>query len=62
MTIYRHKLPHIEKDGGSYFIAFHTRDDLTRNDQAKWLVPRHCLLDDGKRYLDSVVVMSIHVL
>jgi len=22
MTIYRRKLPHIEKDGGSYFISF----------------------------------------
>jgi len=23
MTIYRRKLPHIEKDGSSYFITFH---------------------------------------
>ena len=38
MTIYRRKLPHIEKEGCSYFITFHTRDDLTLNDEAKWLV------------------------
>ena len=50
MTIYRRKLPHIEEDGSSYFITFHTRDDLTLNDEAKWLVLDHCLYDDGKRY------------
>ena len=62
MTIYRRKLPHIEKDGGSYFITFHTRDDLTLNDEAKWLVLDHCLYDHGKRYeLESVVVMRTHV-
>ena len=62
MTIYRRKLPHIEEDGSSYFITFHTRDDLTLNDEAKWLVLDHCLYDDGKRYdLESVVVMSTHV-
>ena len=49
MTIYRRKLPHIEKDGSSYFITFHTRDDLTLNDEAKWLVLDHGLYDDGKR-------------
>ncbi len=62
MTPYRRKLPHLEKDGGSYFIAFYTRDDRTLNDEAKWLVLDHCLYDDGKRYeLQSVVVMSTHV-
>jgi hypothetical protein len=38
VTIYRRKLPHIEEDGSSYFINFHTREDLTLNDEAKWLV------------------------
>ena len=62
MTIYRRKLPHIEEDGSSYFITFHTRDDLTLNDEAKWLVLGHCLYDDGQRYnLESVVVMRTHV-
>ena len=62
MSIYRRKWPHIEEDGSSYFITFQARDDLTLNDEAKWLVLDHCLYDDGKRYdLESVVVMSTHV-
>ncbi|HYX52217.1 MAG TPA: hypothetical protein VE783_02120 [Candidatus Limnocylindrales bacterium] len=62
MTIYRRKLPHLERDGGSCFITFKARDDLSLNDDAKWLVLDHCLYDDGKRYeLESVVVMSTHV-
>jgi REP element-mobilizing transposase RayT len=62
MAIYRRKLPHIERDGGSYFITFHTRDDLTLNHEAKRLLLDHCLHDDGERYeLDSVVVMSTHL-
>ncbi len=62
MTIYRRKLPHLERDGGSYFITFHTKDGLTLNDEAKWLVLDHCLYDDDKRYeLESVVVMGTHV-
>ncbi|HEX2328366.1 MAG TPA: hypothetical protein VHN74_06565 [Candidatus Angelobacter sp.] len=44
----------MKRRGGSYFITFHTRDDLTLNDEAKWLVLDHCLYDDGKGYeLDS---------
>ncbi len=62
MTIYRRKLPHLERDGSSYFITFKARDDLTLNDDSKWLLLDHCLYDDGKRYeLESVVVMSTHV-
>jgi hypothetical protein len=28
----------LKNDGGLYFITFHTKDDLTLNDEAKWLV------------------------
>ena len=62
MTLYRRKLPHLEKEGKSYFITFHTIDDLILSDDAKWLVLDHCLHDNGKLYdLDSVVVMRTHV-
>jgi len=49
MTIYRRKL-RVEKDGGSYFLTFHPRDDLSLDDEAKWLVLEYCLYEDGKLY------------
>ncbi len=62
MTIYRRKLPHLERDGGSYFITFHTRHGLTLHDEAKSLVLDYCLYDSAKRHeLESVMVMSNHV-
>jgi hypothetical protein len=60
MTICRHKLPYLKKTAVRTSITYKT--DLTLNDEAKWLVPDHCLQDDGKRQeLQSAVVMSTHV-
>jgi hypothetical protein len=47
MTIYRRKLPHIEKDGGSYLITFHTRDDLTLKRKQKIKDPGSVERKDG---------------
>jgi hypothetical protein len=37
-TFYRRNLPHIEKDGASYFVNFSTRNDFVLPEEARTLI------------------------
>jgi putative transposase len=61
-TYYRGNLPHIEKDGASYFVNFSTRNDFVLQEEARTLIFDHCLSEnDQKVHLHAFVVMSDHV-
>jgi len=61
-TFYRRNLPHIEKDGASYFVNFSTRNDFALPEQARTLVFDHCLFENGRRvHMHAFVVMPTHV-
>lgn len=62
MTLYRRKLPHLEKPGATYFVTFKTRNDFVLPDKAKSLVLGHCLYENGKSCtLHCAIVMRTHV-
>src|SRR5258708_7831324 len=62
MRFYRRNLPHIEKDGATYFITFSTRNYFVLPDEARSIVFDHCLFENGKRVqLHAAVVMPDHV-
>lgn len=61
-TFYRRNLPHIEKDGASYFVNFSTRNDFVLPEQARTLVFDHCLFENGRKvHMHAFVVMPTHV-
>jgi len=62
VTLYRRKLPHLEKPGATYFVTFKTRNGFMLPDKAKSLVLGHCLYENGKSYtLHCAIVMRTHV-
>lgn len=61
MTIYRRNLPHIERPGGTYFVTFRTIGSLVLSPEARSVVLKHCLFDNGRIHLHAVVVMPDHV-
>jgi REP element-mobilizing transposase RayT len=61
-TFHRRNLPHIEKDGASYFVNFSTRNDFVIPEQARTLIFNHCLFENGhKVHMHAFVVMPTHV-
>jgi putative transposase len=61
-TFYRRNLPHIEKDGASYFVSFSTRNDFVLSEEARTLVFDHCLFENGRKvHMHAFVVMPDHV-
>jgi REP element-mobilizing transposase RayT len=61
-TFYRRNLPHIEKDGASYFVSFSTHKELVLPEEARTLVFNHCLFENGhKVHMHAFVVMPDHV-
>lgn len=61
-TFYRRNLPHIKKDGASYFVNFSTRNDFVLPEQARTLVFDHCLFENGRKiHMHAFVVMPTHV-
>jgi REP element-mobilizing transposase RayT len=61
-TYYRRNLPHIEKDGASYFVSFSTRNELVLPEEARTLVFNHCLFENGRKvHMHAFVVMPDHV-
>ncbi len=61
-TFYRRNLPHIEKDGASYFVTFSTRNDFVLPEQARTLIFDHCLFENGRKVqMHAFVVMPTHV-
>ncbi len=61
-SFYRRNLPHIEKDGASYFVNFSTRNDFVLPEEARTLVFNHCLFENGRKVQMHVfVVMPTHV-
>ena len=61
-TFYRRNLPHIEKDGASYFVSFSTRSELILSEEARTLVFDHCLFENGRKiHMHAFVVMPDHV-
>ena len=48
MTFYRRNLPHLEKEGGVYFVTFSTKDEFILPEPARSLVFDHCLFENGK--------------
>ena len=61
-TYYRRNLPHIEKDGASYFVTFSTRYDFVLPEEARTLVFQHCLFENGRKVqMHAFVVMPTHV-
>ncbi|HEV7673588.1 MAG TPA: transposase [Candidatus Angelobacter sp.] len=61
-TYYRRNLPHIEKDGASYFVNFSTRSDFVLPEEARTLVFKHCLFENARKVeMHAFVVMPTHV-
>jgi REP element-mobilizing transposase RayT len=61
-TFYRRNLPHIEKDGASYFVTFSTRNEFILPNTARTLVFDHCLFENGRKVeMHAFVVMPDHV-
>ncbi|HEY2170412.1 MAG TPA: transposase [Candidatus Angelobacter sp.] len=61
-TYYRRNLPHIEKDGASYFVTFSTRNDFVLPEEARTLVFDHCLFENARKVqMYAFVVMPTHV-
>ena len=61
-TLYRRNLPHIEKDGASYFVNFSTRNDFVVPEEARTLIFDHCLFENGRKvHMHAFVVMPTHV-
>ncbi|HEY1525283.1 MAG TPA: transposase [Candidatus Angelobacter sp.] len=61
-TFYRRNLPHIEKDGATYFVTFSTRKELVLPEEARTLVFDHCLFENGRKvHMHAFVVMPDHV-
>ncbi|HZU32933.1 MAG TPA: transposase [Candidatus Angelobacter sp.] len=61
-TYYRRNLPHIEKDGSSYFVTFSTKEGIVLTEEARTLVFDHCLFENNRKvHLHAFVVMPDHV-
>jgi hypothetical protein len=61
-NFYRRNLPHIEKDGASYFVNFSTRWDFILPPGARKLIFDHCLFENGRKvHVHAFVVMPTHV-
>lgn len=61
-TYYRRNLPHIEKDGASYFVNFSTRNDFALPEEARALIFNHCLFENARKvHMHAFVVMPDHV-
>jgi REP element-mobilizing transposase RayT len=61
-TYYRRNLPHIEKDGASYFVNFSTRWDFVLPPGARTLIFDHCLFENGRKvHMHAFIVMPTHV-
>jgi len=61
-TFYRRNLPHIEKDGASYFVNFSTRNDFVLPEEARTMIFNHCLFENGRKvHMHAFVVMPTHV-
>lgn len=62
MPFYRRNLPHIEKDGASYYVSFGTRQRFFLPEEARTLVFEHCLFENGRKvHMHALVVMPGHV-
>ncbi len=60
--IYRRNMPHIQKEGATYFVTFCTKDREVLPESAREAVLRHCLHDHGtKADLLVAIVMPDHV-
>src|SRR5258708_30320733 len=61
-TRYRRNLPHIEKDGATYFVTFRTRGGISLPQDARILVFEHCLYENSRTvHMHAFVVMPNHV-
>ena len=61
-TFYQRSLPHIEKDGASYFVNFSTRNDFVLPAEARTLIFEHCLFENARKVqMHAFVVMPTHV-
>ena len=61
-TFYRRNLPHIEKDGASYFVSFSTHKGLVLPEEARTLIFNHCLFENGRKvHMHAFVVMPDHI-
>jgi REP element-mobilizing transposase RayT len=61
-TYYRRNLPHIEKDGASYFVNFSTRNDFVLSEEARTMVFKRCLFENARKVeMHAFVVMPTHV-
>jgi REP-associated tyrosine transposase len=59
---YRRNLPHVQVTGRALFVTFSTWRGFVLPDEARRVVLRHCLHDNGaKFYLHVAVVMPDHV-
>jgi len=62
MTFYRRNLPHIEKDGASYYVSFSTRERFFLPEEARTVIFEHCLFENGRKvHMYAFVVMPDHV-
>jgi type I restriction enzyme R subunit/putative DNA methylase len=62
MTFYRRNLPHIERDGASYYVSFSTRQRFFLPEEARTIIFDHCLFENGRRVrMHAFVVMPDHV-
>lgn len=62
MSFYRRNLPHIERDGASYYVSFSTRKHFVLSEDARTLIFEHCLFENGRKVqMHAFVVMPDHV-
>ena len=59
---YRRYMPHIQEDGGSFFVTFSTRNDIVLPGQARDIVLDCCLYPHKRTVIvQTIVVMPEHV-
>jgi REP element-mobilizing transposase RayT len=62
VTFYRRNLPHLEKDGASYYVSFSTRKHFFLPEEARTPIFEHCLFENGRKIqMHAFVVMPDHV-
>jgi REP element-mobilizing transposase RayT len=59
---YRRRLPHYQRDERPLFVTFRSFCHTVLSPEARSLVLRHCVYDDGRRFhLHAAVIMPDHV-
>jgi REP-associated tyrosine transposase len=62
VRFYRRRLPHLEKEGATYFVTFSTLDRRTLSGEARGIILGRCCYEHERRAIvHTAVVMPDHV-